>query len=139
MQTTAFAPSALLLRAMRSGTSRPLASTPTLSSRSRTLTTQCLCTASTHCDSSRSRASNFTRPLHLLFCGDLLLVARLQRKTLAPSEIVSLNTTGGQLTRRRVLLDSNANVDVGKWCLAGNQLVICDCKSNGDLLVYAFE
>ena len=77
-------------------------------------------------------------PYHLLFCGELLLVEDFNKDT-RTSEIVSLNTSGGQLTSREVILKSNANVNVKMWCLAGNQLVICDGSSKGDLLVYAFE
>ena len=126
MRTTELAPSALLFWAMSSRASRPLASTPTLSSHSRTtLTTQCRCTASTHCDSSRSRASN-SRTRFISCSAENCCSSIDYNEDTGTSEIVSLNTSGWQLTRRRVLLDSNANVDVDEWCLAGNQLVICD-------------
>ena len=82
----------------------------------------------------------------LQFCGELQLLVSMNRlpyKTRIDgnliSEIVALNTSGGQLTSRQVLLEWTANVYVGHWCVAGNQLVICDRNSNNDLLVYDFE
>lgn len=76
-------------------------------------------------------------PYHLLFWGNLLLVAdkNLQARQDA---IVSFLATGTSLTRQHQLLDSNANIAVAQWCIAGDQLVVWD-RASKDLLLYAFD
>lgn len=84
------------------------------------------------------KSIGFTDPRHRLFYGHMLLVADYHNDTRS-SEVVSLLTSGKTVMRnRRVLLESNANVEVDEWCFAGNRLVLRDRKSDGNLLVYAF-
>lgn len=76
---------------------------------------------------------------NFLFRGNSLLVAdnRFNRQT-RWCVIVSFIATGTSLTLQQQLLDLNANVAVGEWCIADDQLVVWDCISK-DLLIYAFD
>ena len=74
----------------------------------------------------------------LLFRGDLLLVADWNSTTNSHA-IVSLRSSGGALSEKRVLFDATLEdrIEVCAWALAGDRLVLWDYFSR-DLLIYAF-
>ena len=74
---------------------------------------------------------------NILFRGDKLLVAAKNEGSDAHS-IISYRVSGSGFSEQRLLLDSNAGIQVFKWCLSGDRLVLWDNKSN-DLLIYACE
>ena len=82
--------------------------------------------------------ANFTltTPTGLLFRRDLLLVSD-SNSTTRSHGIVSVRTSGGALSEKRVLLTAADHIAVLAWTLAGDRLVLWDLNS-GDLLIYAF-
>ena len=79
---------------------------------------------------------DLTDPNLLLFSGDLLLVADLNRATRTYA-IVSFRASDNALTERQVLLDAEAGVDVRDWALASDRLVLWNWAPK-ELRVYAF-
>ena len=77
---------------------------------------------------------NVTDAWRLLFRGDLLLVAQYNI-TLRSDAILSFRVSGNTLTEQRVLLDSQAGVDMHSWALAGERLILA---TPYELLEYNF-
>lgn len=79
----------------------------------------------------------FSQLSRLLFRGQLLLGIGWNKDR--KDNIVSFLVTGTRLNLQpQMLLDFNASVKVGHWCIAGDRLVVQDGASN-DLLVYDFD
>ena len=72
----------------------------------------------------------------LLFREDLLLVVDWNRATRTDA-IVSFRASYNALTERRVILDTQAGVDLNAWALASERLVLWN-KEQKELLVYVF-
>ena len=75
-----------------------------------------------------------TRPWHLLFLGDLLLVADYNRFTKTHA-IESFWAADNARFERRVLLGAQTGVNVRAWALAGERLVLATWN---ELLVNEF-
>ena len=75
---------------------------------------------------------NLTRPYHLLFREDLLLVTDWKKAT-GSHAIVSFRAFDNALTEQRVLFDG---FRVSAWTLAGDRLVLWN---SWNLVVYAFK
>jgi hypothetical protein len=79
---------------------------------------------------------DFTEPVKLLFRGDLLLVADVNKAN-DTHAIMPLLTTGGRFTRlSHMLLDANNDIGIEKWCLESDRLFVWDWVSF-DLLEFA--
>ena len=77
---------------------------------------------------------NLIDPWHLLFRGDLLLVADWNWE-IKTNAIVSFRAADNALTERRVLLGAQTGVHVRVWDLAGERLVLV---TPNEFLVYDF-
>ena len=76
-------------------------------------------------------------PHHLIFCGELLLVADWKTSN-ERHAIFSLRATNDGLTQWQVLFDAHNSVDFSDWAIADNRLVLFD-RDCGCLRVYFFE
>ena len=80
---------------------------------------------------------DLTNPQWLLFRGDLLFVADMNKST-ETHAIVSCIVKGGELTYKRQVLDSKDSIKISEWCLASNKIVAKEFKTQ-DLVIFAFE
>ena len=80
---------------------------------------------------------DLTNPQWLLFRGDLLFVADMNKST-ETHAIVSYIVKGGELTQESQVLDSKDCIKISEWCLASNKIVAKEFKTQ-DLVIFAFE
>lgn len=72
----------------------------------------------------------------VLFRGNVLLVDGVDENDF--HAIGSFVASAGGLSFDRMLINSDAGINVNKWCISGNRLVVWDGMTN-DLLVYSLD